>query len=105
MKVYISAPIDRLDLDKSDVDFAETEVYLESLGYKVINPMKEIIHLEFPTSFEVLYERIKHIYKADAVYMGVGWENDRDSSVEFYIANEYGKDIFYEGQDLKMMQV
>ena len=93
--VYIAGPI-TLDPDYKE-KFEAREKELETMGYRVFNPVK------LGERFEKLnsYKDLKHndymnfllpfVLKADGISLLAGWENSKGAKVEKLVAEAAGK--------------
>lgn len=95
MIVYISGGI--TGIDDFYNNFEKAEMYLTSIGYKVINPAK--INNELPDN--ITYEQYMDIdfamlRAADAIYMLDGWQKSLGANRELGFAMGLGLNIFYE---------
>lgn len=97
-KVYISGPITGLERHVYLKNFADTELKLREMGYKVINPTKLLpsrflwIYKIIGYKLTLLYD-IWHLLNCDGIYMIDGWQWSKGARLEKNIADVFGLEI------------
>lgn len=94
-KIYISGQISGRDYSDVMHEFLNKEVELEEQGYEVLNPLNNGL-LPCHSYNEHMVRDIEMLFQADEVYMLSNWHLSKGARVEHFIANTYGKAIFYE---------
>ena len=84
IKVFISGKVSGEDYHKAYRKFANTERELESIGFKVVNPM--VICNQQWSWLRCMAVCLWHLLKCDCVYQLPDWENSRGANVEYTIA-------------------
>jgi hypothetical protein len=90
MKVYISGAI--TNNPDYEQQFKEAEKYLISLGYAVINPVK---NLGF-TYKEYIDMALNELMHCDAIYMMKGYKESKGALLELKYAKTIDMEIMYE---------
>lgn len=99
-KLYISGPITGVDgyMEK----FEKAQVYLEGLGYSVINPAKVNGMLPEDTTYqEYMNMSLVMIAMADGVYMLAGWQQSKGATLEHNWAATLGLAILHQQEGVQ----
>lgn len=97
-KIYISGPITGLERHVYLNNFADAELKLRAMGYKVINPTKLIpsrflwIYKIIGYKLTLLYD-IWHLLNCDGIYMIDEWQWSKGARLEKNIADVFGLEI------------
>lgn len=90
MKIYIAGPITN-DVDYK-LKFAKAEKKLLSMGYTVINPVKN----DGFTYKEYIDIGLNELMRCDAVYLLNGWKNSNGARLEYAYARVTKMRVFKE---------
>ena len=80
MKIYISGKISGLPYGEVERKFADAEELLESIGFEVVNPLRN-----------GLPEK-----ECGAIFMLDNWRDSRGARHEYNFALEEGKEVYFE---------
>lgn len=98
-KVYISGPITGLERHVYLKNFADAELKLRAMGYKVINPTKLLpsrflwIYKIIGYKLTLLYD-LCHLMNCDYIYLLDGWMQSRGARIERCVAQVLGINKF-----------
>ena len=97
-KIYISGPITGLERHVYLNNFADAELKLRAMGYKVINPTKLLpsrflwIYKIIGYKLTLLYD-IWHLLNCDGIYMIDGWQWSKGARLERAIAQLFNIEL------------
>lgn len=101
-RIYISGPMEgKPDLN---VDaFNSMQIFLESFGYQVVNPVHVDVDPDFlitdiPTRLDYYRKDIRALTYCDGIMMLKGWNVSHGAQLERTIAQEMGLIVIYEDQ-------
>lgn len=98
-KVYISGPITGLERHVYLNIFADAELKLRAMGYKIINPTKLLpsrflwIYKIIGYKLTLLYD-LWHLMNCDYIYLLDGWMQSRGARIERCVAQVLGINKF-----------
>ena len=90
-KIFISGKVTGDPNYKEKFDLVE--IYLKSLGYRVMNPA--VLPVDFGVN-ECMSITIAMLSQCDAIYMLKDWKDSRGATIEHDFAKYAGKKIIYE---------
>lgn len=94
-KIYISGPI--TGTDDFMERFSKAEKKLSDGGWDAVNPAACNSRFPAGTSWErYMGESLKLLCECDAIYMMRNYMRSRGAKLEFSVAAQMGKEIFYE---------
>lgn len=98
--IYISGPVS--GNDNAQAQFKSAQIFLESKGFEVINPL-ELDHSEALKNEDELKQWQEHmridiraLMDANAIYMLKGWERSKGATIEHSLAYRLGMHMFNE---------
>lgn len=94
IKVYISGQISGLDREFAQKNFVDAEVYLNHLGFDVVNPMKLNEHTSDWKWQNYMIEDIRELFECEAIFLLDNWRESRGARIELRIAAEMNQQIF-----------
>lgn len=97
--VYISGAMSGIK-DYNYPLFFQTEEELNKRGVKAINPAR-LGYVDEYSWNDYLRRDIKALMDADAILMLKGWGKSKGASLEKYIAEEIGMQVFYSIEEIK----
>lgn len=98
-RIYLSGPISGHDLKERQQAFAETQQRLESVGWEVVNPMRNGLpadsstHQHMKRDFELLLT-------CDTIYMMRRWLHSAGCKLEFDVATAIGLPVIFKEGDV-----
>lgn len=95
MRIYIAGKIGDLPVEVYTKKFKSAHIFLESVGYTVINPF-ELPHLHARTWKAYMREDLNYLKTCSVVYMLNNWEDSRGARIEHWFAKRYNKKIVYQ---------
>lgn len=96
MKVYISGKITGLPIEEAKAKFDRVEAYLQSLGYNVVNPIKEVPYKEGKSWEQYMREDLKLLLDCDTICMLSNWTESRGAKEERHVALIVGMNVIFE---------
>jgi hypothetical protein len=100
MKIYLSGKITGLEIKAVTEKFKCHQTFLELKGFKVVNPfeLNKKMKGSMPTWKDYMINDIFYLLDCDAIYLLKDWGQSLGSRIEYAIAKEMGKKIFFEGE-------
>lgn len=95
MKIYLSGKISGTDLDYVRRLFDKVATTLRALGHEVTNPLCNGLSETDPWE-EHMAKDIIDLLQCEGIYMLQGWEDSQGARIEYAIAKELRKAVFYE---------
>jgi hypothetical protein len=89
IKVFISGKVSGEDYHKAYRKFANTERELESIGFKVVNPM--VICNQQWSWLRCMIVCIRHLLSCHCIYQLSNWQQSRGARIENFIAKLFNK--------------
>lgn len=93
-KIYISGKISGIENDAIEL-FNDAELYLEKLGYEVVNPMT-LNHEHDKSWHSYMKEDVKALCDCDEIYMLSNWTDSKGAIIEHTIAMYLGLKVQYQ---------
>lgn len=93
IKVFISGKISGEDYYKAYHKFSEAEKHLESIGYKVINPM--VLCKKKWSWLHCMIICLYHLCRCKCLLQLPDWRKSRGARIEYRIASLLNKDILH----------
>lgn len=94
-KIYICGPISGYAIEERKEKFEKLEKALASLGYEVVNPLRNGLPVDAPYS-EHMKRDIANLLQCDYIYILQDWEQSEGAKLERRIALRCGIHIIYE---------
>ena len=95
MKIYLSGKISGTDLDYVRCLFDKVATTLRALGHEVVNPLCNGLSETDPWEAHIAKDII-NLIDCEGIYMLQGWEDSQGARIEYAVAKELGKAVFYE---------
>ena len=95
MKLYISGKISGTELTHTRKRFSDVADKLQSLGHEVTNPLCNGLSEHDPWEDHIAKDIIDLI-NCEGIYMLQGCEYSQGARIEYAVANNLGKAVFYE---------
>lgn len=98
--IYISGKITGLEESEVIKKFEVAEKRLREIGFtNIINPVT-IEHLHDKTWESYILKDIEVLFKCSSIYMLIDWYDSKGARIEYAIARETAKNIFYQEDNL-----
>lgn len=94
-RIYLSGPISGHDLKERQQAFAETQQRLESVGWEVVNPMRNGLPADSPTH-QHMKRDFELLLTCDTIYMMRRWLHSAGCKLEFDVATAIGLPVIFE---------
>lgn len=92
-RIYIAGKISGLDPDIVRVRFGEAAKFLTSEGWTVVNPAAKGIMSNWK---KAMLMGIRELFDCNAIYLLTNWMNSTGARIEYSIAVEMNKSIYWE---------
>lgn len=101
MKIYIAGKITGLDPARAATMFAAAEHLIHNLGHEPLNPMRLVDQTEGRPYNNYLHDALRHLLRADAVYMLPNWLGSTGARIEQHMALELKMPIYLHMSEIK----
>lgn len=95
VKIFVSGKISGEDYYQAYRKFSDAEKHLESLGYKVVNPM--VLCKKHWSWIRCMAVCLWHLVGCKGIYQLPDWRSSRGARIEYRIAKLLNKDILRDG--------